>query len=47
MGIHVMGVIASRVEAKPEWDAQKLRSTNSPEANRYIQPRIRKGWSLT
>jgi hypothetical protein len=41
-----MGVIASRVEGKLLWDASKLRFTNSAEANRYVQPQVRKGWSL-
>jgi hypothetical protein len=42
-----MGVIASRVEGKLEWDAAKMRFTNSPEANRYVRPQVRKGWRLT
>ena len=41
-----MGVIASRVEGKLLWDAVNLKFTNSPEANRYVQPQVRKGWSL-
>jgi hypothetical protein len=43
----VMGVIAARVEGKLEWDSAKLKFTNSPEANRYVHPEVRKGWSLT
>jgi hypothetical protein len=43
----VMGAIAARVEGKLEWDSAKLRFTNSPEANRYVHPEVRKGWSFT
>ena len=42
-----VGVIASRVEGKLEWDSGKMKFTNSSEANRYVHPVIRKGWSLT
>ena len=42
-----MGVIALRVEGKLEWDSAKMRFTNSAEANRYVHPEVRKGWSLT
>jgi hypothetical protein len=43
----VMGVIAARVEGKLEWDRARLKFTNSAEANRYVHPEVRKGWSLT
>jgi hypothetical protein len=42
-----MGVIASRVEGKLEWDSARMRFTNSAEANRWVHPQVRKGWSLT
>lgn len=42
-----MAVIALRVEGKLQWDAARLRFTNSAEANRYVHPVVRKGWSLT
>jgi len=42
-----MAVIALRVEGKLEWDSGKMRFTNSAEANRYVHPEVRKGWSLT
>jgi hypothetical protein len=42
-----MAVIALRVEGKLEWDSTKMRFTNSAEANRYLHPEVRKGWSLT
>jgi predicted dehydrogenase len=42
----LLGNVAKRVDAKIEWDAAKLKITNLPEANRYIQTEYRKGWSL-
>ena len=43
----LLGVIALRVEGKLEWDATKMRFTNHPEANKYLKPVFRKGWSLS
>jgi hypothetical protein len=43
----LLGVIALRVEGKLEWDAAKGRFTNNNDANRYLKPVIRKGWSIT
>ena len=43
----LLGVIATRVEGKLEWDDAKMRFTNNAEANRYLKPTFRKGWSLT
>jgi Oxidoreductase family, NAD-binding Rossmann fold/Oxidoreductase family, C-terminal alpha/beta domain len=43
----LLGTIALRVPGKLEWDAEKMRFTNNPEANRYLEPTFRKGWSLT
>jgi hypothetical protein len=43
----LLGVIALRVEGRLEWDSAKMRFTNNAEANRYLRPTIRKGWSLT
>jgi hypothetical protein len=42
----LLGVIALRVPGKLEWDSAKMRFTNSPEANRYLKPSFRKGWSI-
>lgn len=41
-----LGAIALRVPGKLLWDASKRRFTNSPEANRYLKPELRKGWDL-
>ena len=43
----LLGVIALRVEGKLEWDAPKMRFTNNSEANKYLKPTFRKGWSMT
>ena len=43
----LLGVIALRVEGKIEWDPIKMKITNNVEANKYIKPTFRKGWSLT
>ena len=42
----LLGVIALRVEGRLEWDSAKMRFTNSNEANRYLRPTIRKGWTV-
>jgi hypothetical protein len=43
----LLGVIALRVEGKLEWDAAKLKFTNNADANKYLKPTFRKGWTLT
>ena len=43
----LLGVIALRVEGKLEYDPAKMRITNNADANRYLKPAFRKGWSLT
>lgn len=43
----LLGVIALRVNGKLEWDAAKMRFSNNNEANKYLKPTFRKGWSLT
>ena len=41
----LLGVIALRVDGKLEWDSAKMRFTNNNEANKYLKPTFRKGWS--
>jgi predicted dehydrogenase len=41
-----LGNVAYRVGKKLEWDADKLRAKNAPEAERYIRREYRKGWEL-
>jgi predicted dehydrogenase len=43
----VMGAIALHFEGKLEWDAAKMQFTNNKEANNYLKPAFRKGWSFT
>lgn len=42
----LLGNIAKRVDARIEWDAENLKITNLPEADRYVRTEYRKGWSL-
>jgi hypothetical protein len=42
----LLGVIALRVEGKLEYDPVKMRITSHPEANRFLAPTVRKGWSI-
>ncbi len=42
----LLGVVALRIPGKLEWDADKMRFSNNTEANKYLRPTFRKGWSL-
>lgn len=42
----LLGNVAIRANAKLEWDAANMRVTNNEEANRFINPPYRNGWSL-
>jgi len=43
----LLGVLAMRFKDRPlEWDPVNLRVTNLPEADRYIRPPFRDGWTL-
>jgi predicted dehydrogenase len=41
-----LGNVAYRVGKKLEWDAAKMRATNSKEADKYIKREYRRGWKL-
>jgi hypothetical protein len=41
-----LGALATRFEGKLEWDSEKMRVVNRPEANAYLKPKFRKGWEL-
>ena len=43
----LLGVIALRVEGKLEYDQAKMKITNNVDANKYLVPAVRKGWSIT
>jgi predicted dehydrogenase len=42
----LLGVIALRYEGKLEYDPDKMRITNNPEANKMLKPVLRKGWDF-
>jgi len=42
----LLGNVAFRAGKKLEWDAKKMRATNCPEADAYIQYHYRTGWKL-
>lgn len=42
----LLGNVAKRVDGRIVWDAENLKVTNMPEANRYIRTEYRKGWEL-
>jgi len=42
----LLGNVARRVDARIEWDADNMKVTNLPEANKYIRTQYREGWSL-
>ena len=35
-----------RVDGKLDWDTARMKFTNNAEANRYVKPEVRKGWSI-
>ena len=44
--ICLLGNIAKRMDARIEWDADNMKVTNLPEANRHVRTAYRPGWSL-
>ena len=36
-----------RFQGKLEWDSEKMRITNNSEADKFIKPSFRKGWSIS
>ncbi|HCC57055.1 MAG TPA: gfo/Idh/MocA family oxidoreductase, partial [Solibacterales bacterium] len=42
-----LGVLALRFEGKLDWDSKNMRITNHEEANRYLRPSLRKGWTIS
>jgi hypothetical protein len=43
---YLLGNIAMKLEQRIEWDAARMRITNSESANRYIQREYRRGWEI-
>jgi predicted dehydrogenase len=42
----LLGDVAMRVGKKLEWDGPNMRVTNTSEAEQYIKPHFREGWTL-
>jgi predicted dehydrogenase len=42
----LLGNVARRMDARIEWDAENMKVTNLPEANKYVHTEYRKGWNL-
>ena len=42
----LLGLIAIRTKEKLYWDGENMRFTNSENANQYLNPPYRKGWTL-
>ncbi|MBM3334465.1 gfo/Idh/MocA family oxidoreductase, partial [Candidatus Sumerlaeota bacterium] len=43
---NLLALVAYRVGKKLQWDAENLRATNAPEADKYIRRTYREGWLL-
>ena len=43
---NLLGSVAFRVNKKLEWDPEKLKATNCPEADKFIRRKYRQGWTL-
>ena len=41
-----LGNVAYRAGKRLEWDAEKMRATNCPEADQFLRREYRKGWKL-
>jgi len=41
-----LGSLAARFEGRLEWDSANMRVTNRPEANDFLRPHVRKGFSV-
>ena len=42
----LLGNVAMRAGKKLEWDAENMKFTNAPEAEKYLHFEYRKGWTL-
>jgi len=41
-----LGNLAKRVDTRIDWDAENMKVTNLPDANRYVRAEYRQGWEL-
>ncbi len=44
--VGLLGLVALRVGRKITWDAQAIKATNAPEANRFLKENYRPGWEI-
>ena len=44
--IALSGVVALRTQKTLEWNGEKMNAKNAPEAQQFIQPHYRSGWSI-
>jgi len=42
----LLGAVALRTGKKLVWDSENMKATNAPEADTYVKPAFREGWSL-
>ena len=42
----LVGNVALRTGQTLQWDGEAMKATNCPEAQRFVHPEYRKGWSL-
>ena len=42
----LLGNVARRMDTRIEWDAENMKVTNLPEANKYVRTQYREGWNL-
>jgi len=42
----LLGDVSYRIQSKLDWDAENLKATNCPEADKYIRREYREGWTL-
>jgi hypothetical protein len=42
-----LGALAIKLNAKLEWDGEKMKVTNNDDANKLLNPHVRKGWKLS
>ena len=42
----LLGNVARRMDTRIEWDAENMKVTNLPKANKYVRTQYREGWSL-
>ncbi len=44
--VALLGSIALRHGRKLQWDAEKMRFPNEPEADKFLRAELRKGWNV-